>query len=83
MKNEKTNIDLYIFGKLKIEIKDAIESYSIKELYIEEKKLNKLKEFIDHTLLNFKIINIKSLENNDIADSFIKNYNGIMGIKYY
>ena len=68
---------------LKIEIKDAIESYSIKELYIEEKKLNKLKEFIDHTLLNFKIINIKSLENNDIADSFIKNYNGIMGIKYY
>lgn len=83
IKNEKTNIDLYIFGKLKIEIKDAIESYSIKELYIEEKKLNKLKEFIDHTLLNFKIINIKSLENNDIADSFIKNYNGIMGIKYY
>ena len=30
LQNSKTNIDLYIFGKLKIEIKDAIESYSIK-----------------------------------------------------
>lgn len=83
IKNEKTNLDLYIFGKLKVEIKEAIESYSIKELYIEEKKLEKLKTFIDNTLLNFKIITIKSLEGGDIADSFIKDYNGIMGIKYY
>ena len=83
MKNDKTNIDLYVFGKLKIEIKDSIESYSIKELYIEEKKLNKLKEFVDSSFFNFKIIIIKSLEENDVANLFIKNYNGIMGIKYY
>ena len=83
MKNDKTNIDLYVFGKLKIEIKDAIESYSIKELYIEEKKLNKLKEFVDSSFFNFKIIIIKILEENDVANLFIKNYNGIMGIKYY
>jgi len=83
MKNEKTNIDLYIFGKLKLEIKESIESYLIKELYIEDKKLEKLKTFIDESLLNFKIIIIKSLENGDIADNFIKDYNGIMAIKYY
>ena len=83
IKNEKTNIDLYIFGKLKFEIKDAIESYTIKELYIEDIKLEKLKSFIDTTFLNFKIIPIKSLEMGDIADTFIKDYNGIMGIKYY
>ena len=81
--NEKTNIDLYIFGKLKLEIKEAIEAYSIKELYIEDKKLEKLKSFIDETLLNFKIISIKSLENGDIAYNFIRDYNGIMGIKYF
>jgi hypothetical protein len=83
LKNENTNIDLYVFGKLKFEIKDAIESYSIKELYIEDKKLDKLKTFIDDNFLNFKIITIRSLENGDIGDNFIKNYNGIMGIKYY
>ena len=81
--NEKTNLDLYIFGKLKFEIKEAIESYSIKELYIEDKKIEKLKSFIDETFLNFKIIPIKSLDDGDIAYNFIKNYNGIMGIKYY
>ena len=83
MNNEKTNLDLYLFGKLKIEIKDAIETYSIKELYIEDRKLEKLKEFIDESYFNFKIISIRSLESGDLAESFIKNYNGIMGIKYY
>jgi len=83
LKNEKTNLDLYIFGKLKIEIKESIKDYIVKELYIEEKKIDKLKLFIDESLLNFKIIPIKSLENGDIADIFIKDYNGIMAIKYY
>ena len=83
LQNIKTNIDLYIFGKLKIEIKDAIESYSIKELYIEDRKLELLKKFIDNDLLNFKIYTIKSLKNGDIAEQFIKDYNGIMGIKYF
>lgn len=83
IKNEKTNLDLYIFGKLKIEIKEAIELYLIKELYIEDKKIEKLKSFVDESFLNFKIISIKSLEKGDIADIFIKDYNGLMGIKYY
>lgn len=83
MQNAKTNIDLYIFGKLKIEIKEAIESYIIKELYIEDRKLELLKQFIDNDLLNFKIYPIKSLKNGDIAEQFIKDYNGIMGIKYF
>ena len=54
IKNEKTNLDLYLFGKLKFEIKDAIESYSVKELYIEDKKLEKLKSFVDSNCFNFK-----------------------------
>jgi hypothetical protein len=83
LQNEKTNIDLYVFGKLKIEIKEAIESYLLKELYIDEEKLNKLKIFIDDSFFNFTIIPIRKLENGDIADNFIKDYNGIMGIKYY
>ena len=83
LQNEKTNIDLYVFGKLKIEIKDAIESYLLKELYIDEEKLEKLKTFIDDSFFNFTIITIRKLEAGDIADNFIKDYNGIMGIKYY
>ena len=83
MKNEKTNIDLYVFGKLKIEIKEAIELYSLKELYIDKIKLIKLKSIIDESLLNFKIIEINSLENGDLGEQFNKDYNGIMGIRYY
>jgi hypothetical protein len=81
LKNENT--DLYVFGKLKMEIKEAIETYMLKELYIENKKYDKLKTFIDDAYLNFNVITIKSIESGDIGDMFIKNYNGIMGIKYY
>lgn len=82
MSNPK-NIDLYVFGKLKEEIKDAMESYQLKELFIEEKKLKKLKEFVSSEYFNFKIYPIESLEPGDIGSQFIQSYNGIMGIKYY
>jgi hypothetical protein len=83
IQNSNTNLDLYVFGKLKDIIKEAIEMYLLKELYIETNKLEKLKKIVHNDFLNFKIIEIKSLEDGDIAYNFIKDYNGIMGIKYY
>jgi hypothetical protein len=83
LQNPNTNTDLYIFGKLKEGIKEAIEMYMVKELYIEEKKLERLRKIVDHSFLNFKIIEIKSIQDGDSAYHFIKDYNGIMAIKYY
>lgn len=83
LQNEK-KIDLYVFGKLKFEIKDAIESYLIKELFIQKEKYEKLKTFIDDkSAFNFKVYFIDTIEKGDIGDQFIQNYNGIMGLKYY
>lgn len=82
-KNENTKSDLYVFGKLRKEIKESIENYFLKELFIESKKFLKLKEFIDPSLLNFKIYQIESLCSGDIGERFITDYNGIMGIRYF
>jgi len=81
--NNPKYVDLYVFGKLKVEIKEAMECYALKELFIEEKKLEKLKEFVSPECFNFKIYIIRSLEVGDSACNFINSYNGIMGIKYY
>jgi hypothetical protein len=81
--NNPKYVDLYVFGKLKVEIKEAMECYSLKELFIEEKKLEKLKEFVGPEFFNFKIYIIRALEVGDSACNFINSYNGIMGIKYY
>jgi len=81
--NEKTNTDLYVFGKLKEIVSEYIETYSIKELYIEERKIARLKEITDPECLNFRIIPIRVIEEGDCATQFIKDYNGIMAIKYY
>ena len=83
LSNSNTNLDLFVFGKLKKEILSAIECYQLKELYIEERKLEKLKQFVDDSYFNFNIIPIQVINSGDIADKFIKDYNGLMGIKYY
>ena len=79
-----SKIDLYIFGKLKFEIKDAVETYLIKELFIQKEKYEKLYTFVeDKNAFNFKVYFVDKIENGDIGDTFIKNFNGIMGVKYY
>ena len=84
LQNTNTNIDLYVFGRLKLEIKDSIESYLLKELYIEERKIKLLNNCIeDKSCFNFKIIPIRSLKSGDIGEQFIEQYKGLMGIKYY
>lgn len=83
LNNEKTNLDLFVFGKLKIEIKEAIETYSLKELYIEERKYELLQNIIEPEYFNFKIILIRSFQNGDIGYKFINDYKGLMGIKYF
>ncbi len=80
--NDEKKIDTFIFGKKK-DFFEAIESYLVKELYIEETKWNKWKKELDTSLLNFEVIMISSLEKGDFADSWIENYKGMMGIKYY
>ena len=83
LSNPNTNLDLFVFGKLKKEILTAIECYQLKELYIEERKLEKLRQFVDGNCLNFKIVPIQILKQGDVAEKFIKDYNGLMGVKYY
>ena len=83
LNNTNTNLDLFVFGRLKKEILEAIECFSIKELYIEERKLVILKECLDESYFNFKIISIISLKEGDIGSKFIDEYKGLMGIKYY
>jgi len=82
-KNENVKLDLYVFGKLKTIIQENIENYMLKELFIQSNKSVRLKQIVDPSFLNFKIYDIESLEKGDIGDRFIRDYNGIMGVKYY
>jgi hypothetical protein len=82
MQDEK-KVDLFVFGRIKMEIKEHIENYQFKELFIEERKLPILKSMVSHDLLNFSIIPIRSLESGDIGERFIREYHGLMGIKYF
>ena len=83
LSNPNTNLDLFVFGRLKKEILEAIESFSVKELYIEERKIIILKDCLDDSHFNFKIIPIISLKEGDIGSKFIDEYKGLMCIKYY
>jgi len=83
LQNPNTNLGLYVFGKLRKEILTAIENYELKELYIDSKKLERLERFAPPGCLNFSIIPIDTLNTDDIAAGFLRDYNGLMGIRYY
>lgn len=80
---DEKKMDLFVFGRIKMEIKEHVEGYLLKELFIEERKIKILKEMVEPETLNFKIIPVRSLEKGDIGQMFIEKYNGLMGIKYY
>jgi len=83
LQNSKTNLNIYVFGKLKKDIVYHIENYSLKELFIDHTKWTKLQNLLDKSYFNFKIYPIPSLQKDDIGDLFLNQYNGLMGIKYF
>lgn len=75
----------YIFST---DIFDLIEQYNVKELYVHSEVKKKFDDTIGEkdlsTNINFPIILIESIDKNQDASHFLlKNFSGILGIKYY
>lgn len=80
------NSDKYIFGQ---DVYEMIYQFNIKELFVHKKVMedfnNKIAKKDLSSNLNFNIIEIDSFDNDQSnkANIFLKNYSGILGIKYY
>ena len=74
-------INLFMFGKK--EVGKGIMNFMIKKLFITAPLLKKLQNKLEPEKFNFEVTVIKSLEPGDIGSTFISNYEGIIGIKYY
>ena len=55
----------------------------LKELYITKRLKHKLEKNFSSDKLNFKIYQINKIESGDVADTLIKNYDGLIGVYYY
>ena len=73
--------DLIIFGKK--EISEAITNQMINILFITPKLLNGLKNKISPDYLNFQIIKVSRIEKCDIFQTFVKDFNRLLGVLYY
>ena len=73
--------DKFLFGKK--EISQGIMNYMIKKLYITPKLWRQLKNNVSSEYLNFKVLEIDTLENGYHGDKLIKDYNGLIALKYY
>ena len=79
--NNPALLDKLIFGKK--DISEAINNFLIKKLFINPKLYKVLKEHADSSTLNFEIVIVQSLKTGDFGQVLNKNYNGMVGIKYY
>jgi len=77
--NEKT-MHRVIFGK---DLINAINYNQIKTLFCSPKKIKKIYKNFNNDLLNFEIIEIKSLEKGDIGEELKTKFKGIIGYTYY
>tara|TARA_Y100000991_G_scaffold215282_1_gene205206 strand:- start:2151 stop:3071 length:921 start_codon:yes stop_codon:yes gene_type:complete len=71
-----------IYGLFEKEIIQEIENYSVKKLFVHKDFENHINE-LDNSLLNFELIIIDTLTNNDPGYELKNNYGGFFGIKYY
>ena len=55
----------------------------VKKLYTTPSLWRQLKKNTPNEYLNFKVLEIDKLENGDIGDNFMKDYSGIIALKYY
>jgi hypothetical protein len=75
------NDNLYIFGRKNVG--NEILNYGVKKLFITSKLYNIMIEKIDPSFMNFEIIILEKYTDGDYTDILIKNFEGLVGIKYY
>ena len=81
--DDERKLHLLIYGRIKKEIKDAIEQYRVKEIYCHKERLSILKKQLPKEYYNFPIILIERLKDGDISDILLRDYKGAIGISYY
>lgn len=73
--------NIFIFGKK--EVGNEILNYGVKKLFITSKLYNNMMVHIDKSLLNFEIVILEKNSEGDFTDILIKNFGGLVGIKYF
>ena len=80
---DESKLHLLIYGKIKKEIKEAVEAYRVKEMFCHKERLHILKKQLPKEYYNFPIHIIDKLDDGDIGDRLLKDYRGAIGIAYY
>ena len=74
-------IDLFIFGRKNV--KEAILSYLVKKLFVTSDIFAKYKINIPTECFNFEICIVDKNTTGDYGDTLIKNFDGVIAVKYY
>lgn len=81
--NNPKKINLLLSGQLDKQIKQAIETYMVKKLFVHKSIKDKFENVIDNEFINFEIIWIDTAENGDYSETFLSSWGGVVGELYY
>lgn len=76
-------LHLVIYGSLEGDIKESIEGYRVKRLFLHQKVETKFTQLIEPSYLNFDICKMRTLESGDISDKLLHDYGGVIAEAYY
>ncbi len=74
-------IDLFVFGRKNV--REAILSYAVKKLFVTSDIFEKYKINIPSECFNFEVCVVDKITPGDYGDTLIKNFDGVIAVKYY
>ncbi len=74
-------IDLFVFGRKNV--REAILSYGVKKLFVIPDIYAKYKANIPGECFNFEVCVVDKVSAGDYGDTLIRNFEGVVAIKYY
>ena len=74
-------IDLFVFGRKNV--RDEILSYTVKKLFVTSDIFSKYKQNIPSECFNFEVNIVDKNTPGDYGDQLIKNFEGVIAVKYY
>lgn len=80
MLNHDKEMDKIVYGN---DIISAINNYMVKTLFCTPKMESRVRSKFSPEVLNFTMVSIEELEHGDAYTTLSKDYNGLIGIKYY
>jgi hypothetical protein len=82
MLNDTRRLHRLIYGRIEVDIKNAIEAYQVQRLYCLPGKKRSIESLLPAAYYNFKVVEVSPLNDGDAAAQLASDFGGVVAVSY-